>query len=55
MSSCSILKKDGFHRVHDFMSVLLDYLVIDVLNKNTYGAKKGEANQKQWLSDYGCN
>ena len=25
----------------------------DVLNKNTYGAKKGEVNQKQQLSDYG--
>ena len=25
------------------------------LNKNTYGAKKIEANQKQQLSDYNCN
>ena len=24
-----------------------------MLNKNNYGAKKGEANQKQQLSDYG--
>ena len=24
----------------------------DMLNKNTYGAKKGEANQKQQLYDY---
>ena len=24
-----------------------------MLNKNTQGAKKGEANQKQQLSDYG--
>ena len=23
--------------------------------QNTYGAKKGEANQKQQLSDYNCN
>ena len=27
--------------------------VIIVLNKNTEGAKKGEANQKQQLSDFG--
>ena len=27
----------------------------DMLNKNTYGAKKGEANQKQQLSDYTCD
>ena len=26
-----------------------------MLNKNTYGAKKGEANQKQQLSDYTCD
>ena len=26
----------------------------DMLNKNTYGAKKGEANQNQQLSDYTC-
>ena len=32
------------------MSVVL---VIIILNKNTYGAKKGKANQKQQLSDYG--
>ena len=29
MSSCSISKKDGFHRSNDFTSVYLDYLVID--------------------------
>ena len=28
---------------------------IYMLNKNTYGAKKGEANQKQQLSDYTCD
>ena len=27
----------------------------DMLNKNTSGAKKGEANQKQQLSDYTCD
>ena len=27
----------------------------DMLNKNIYGAKKGEANQKQQLSDYTCD
>ena len=26
-----------------------------MLNKNTYGAKKGEANQKKQLSDYNCD
>ena len=26
-----------------------------MLNINTYGAKKGEANQKQQLSDYSCD
>ena len=30
-------------------------LVSEMLNKNTYGAKKGEANQKQQLSDYTCD
>ena len=27
----------------------------DMLNKNTLGVKKGEANQKQQLSDYSCD
>ena len=26
-----------------------------MLNKNTYGAKKGKANQKQQLFDYSCD
>ena len=30
-------------------------IVSYMLNKNTYGAKKGEANQKQQLSDYSCD
>ena len=29
--------------------------VLSMLNKNTYGSKKGEANQKQQLSDYSCD
>ena len=27
----------------------------DMLNKNTYSAKKGKANQKQQLFDYTCD
>ena len=30
-------------------------MLIYMLNKNTYSAKKGEANQKQQLSDYTCD
>ena len=31
------------------------YIYIYILNKNTEGVKKGEANQKQQLSDYNCD
>ena len=30
----------------------VDWLAKNMLNKNTQGAKNGEANQKQQLSDY---
>ena len=37
--------------VHTCMCICVNIM----LNKNTYGAKKGEANQKQQLSDYTCD
>ena len=37
------------HGTMDEMAKITDIIM---LNKNTYGAKKGEANQKQQLSDY---
>ena len=36
-------------------SLMLMMLAYNMLNKNTQGAKKGEANPKQQLSDYTCD